>query len=48
MSQERQEVFDACMRKHASIRAFPPLNLMSASLNTGNDQVDGKAFLKLA
>ncbi|MCB1072819.1 MAG: hypothetical protein KDK96_06925 [Chlamydiia bacterium] len=48
MSQERQEVFDAFMRKHADIGNTPPLHLLGAFINTGNEQVDREVFIKLA
>ncbi|QVL57290.1 MAG: hypothetical protein KFB93_07875 [Simkaniaceae bacterium] len=48
MSQERQEVFDVFMTKHAEPSNTPPLHLLSAFINTGNEQVDREVFIKLA
>ena len=48
MSQKRQEVFDAFMKKHAEPGNIPPIKLLSAFINTGDVQVDREVFIKLA
>ncbi len=48
MSHERQEVFDAFMKKHAEPGNIPPMNLLSAFINTGDAKTDMEVFRKLA